>query len=662
MPHDVNASVRVRVIESAPPTPTRAPVLSGMTSSSIAVNWDTVANATSYTLQRSLDGLTGWLTVYNRGVLPSHTDTELNPATRYHYRYSATNAAGTSGFSPISFADTTAVISPPATPTAAPTASGTDADSTTVTMLAITGATSYLLQRSTSATTGFVTISTDDTLTRLVTGLSAGTTYYFRYAAQNSAGTSGFSPNLTVTTSSVTNSVRPVSALRIRSRVGVASHPNHNSSSSVYKSTNANEICLRVRDMGMTHIRGGFPAKAVSDVWADACRNNGLKWLMVVVPEAGTQPTNQSVSDTTREVSRIRTDYAAICAGIEGINEPNHNRGGGTVPADWATSTTYGAIAHQKAIWDAARDPVNGLPNPLANVPILGSSLHDIAAQNSYTDTTNPSGGPRHYHQLAEGRDANGVLSGRGGLLNSDGTLRYCNMFGLHSYPGGSFPLRKLDERLTYVYGAFGSSVTIWVTEHGWHNALNTTAGHVPITEAGAGTYGPRAILQYVTTAKKVAGGTDLTRRLFYSYYEMLDDSQSLTEHEDRFGMYGVSDTDPTSPTTWRAKPIVGKVTSLLTSLVDPAGTAAYTPSAVTLSIECTATNHNLWYQVTATKAQSDAGTATLWIWRDMEIWNRETETAIVVAKVAVSVTDRVGKRDIPDGGVNAEVTRFDLR
>lgn len=66
-------------------------------------------------------------------------------------------------------------------------------------------ANSFALQRSTTATTGFTTIYTGAAATYTDSGLTEGSTYYYRVRASNGFGVSGWSPTLTVNTTAVSN-------------------------------------------------------------------------------------------------------------------------------------------------------------------------------------------------------------------------------------------------------------------------------------------------------------------------------------------------------------------------------------------------------------------------------------------------------------------------
>jgi hypothetical protein len=268
--------------------------------------------------------------------------------------------------------------------------------------------------------------------------------------------------------------------------------------------------------------------------------------------------------------------------------------------------------------------------------------LHDVAAQDSYTDSS-ASGGLKHYHQLA----SRGITS----------VQDYC---GLHTYPGGSYPTRQLGDRLSYIYGAYGANYPVWCTEWGYNNALAMTEGQRPISEEAAGIYGPRSYLQFITKVRPNGAPRDL--RL--TYYELLDDydAGAKDSHENNFGMFGVSGDSPgaaTQPSSWRQKPVAKKVGAFLNALKDPPGTRSYLPPKVICGVRTSATGAKLQWQVTATKAQANAGTATVWLWRDKDIWDRDTGKPISVGSVSVDVTDQAGTRRF---SIGAEVVPVTLR
>ncbi|MGB8930010.1 MAG: CxxxxCH/CxxCH domain-containing protein [Anaeromyxobacteraceae bacterium] len=85
---------------STPPTlpaaPTGTPTISGFSgvgTASMTLAWNTVNLATSYKVERSLDGSTGWVQV-GQPTVNSLTDIGLTPNTPYWYRVKASNAGG----------------------------------------------------------------------------------------------------------------------------------------------------------------------------------------------------------------------------------------------------------------------------------------------------------------------------------------------------------------------------------------------------------------------------------------------------------------------------------------------------------------------------------------------------------------------------------------
>jgi hypothetical protein len=185
-----------RTMPSAPRTLTAAPTnLSGqvrLTWLAPAVNGG--AAVTDYTIQRSQNGTTGWVTI-NDGVrtTTTYTVTGLVNGTRYYFRVLAKNVAGSSAPSNAVGSSPRAVPSAPRTLTAAATTvSGQVRLSWS--LPAVNGGaaiTDYIIQRSPNGTTGWVTINDGvrTTTTYTVTGLTGGTRYYFRVLAHNAAGT-----------------------------------------------------------------------------------------------------------------------------------------------------------------------------------------------------------------------------------------------------------------------------------------------------------------------------------------------------------------------------------------------------------------------------------------------------------------------------------------
>jgi uncharacterized repeat protein (TIGR01451 family) len=141
------------------------------------VSWDAVANASTYEVDRSLDGVTGWQSV---GTISSSTltltDTGLMPGTTYHYHVSAKDSAGDLATStPVSITTALPVVSD-----VAATGIGTDVK---IAWSGVSGATSYLIERSADGSTGWTGIGTTAATTWTDPDLANSTTYYYRVTA-----------------------------------------------------------------------------------------------------------------------------------------------------------------------------------------------------------------------------------------------------------------------------------------------------------------------------------------------------------------------------------------------------------------------------------------------------------------------------------------------
>jgi hypothetical protein len=284
----------------------------------------------------------------------------------------------------------------------------------------------------------------------------------------------------------------------------------------------------QVADLGATYIRGKFnPGLRNTQKLVSQCRALGLKWVMTLIPEDW----SMNLTELKRVLAAIRDDAADLCIAIEGMNEPNHNRDGSPLRADWAQAT----VAYQKVIWDF----VHSTPK-LSKVAVISPSLQ-LGGANPYTD-------------FVKLRDA--------------GIANYINYAGMHSYPGGLKPDSKVDMRLDWVADAWGRTIPTWVSETGYQNAMNAPlSGPRPVPEDVAALYAPRTILDYFGKGCKSAR------------YELLDEPDSTNKNCE--AAYGLFDCPSNNPSTWRAKPEYGVLKSFLTGLKDTA--ASYTPAPVAL-------------------------------------------------------------------------------
>ena len=178
---------------TVPPNPVATDATT-ITNTSFQANWNAATSATSYKLDVSLNNaFSSFVAGYNNLTVngTSQSVTGLTQGTQYYYRVRAVNASGTSGSS------NTILVTTPEPPPAPVAITATNITQTgfQANWNASTGATSYQLDVSTnnefsSFVTGYNNLTVNGT-NQSVTGLTAGTTYYYRVRAVNANGTSG---------------------------------------------------------------------------------------------------------------------------------------------------------------------------------------------------------------------------------------------------------------------------------------------------------------------------------------------------------------------------------------------------------------------------------------------------------------------------------------
>ncbi len=183
-----------------------APVATAATSvnaTGFTANWGAVTGAVGYYLDVATDGgfaapVVGYSNL-NVNNVTTFAVTGLAGGSTYYYRLRAVNASGTSADSNV-----ITVLTVPATPVAT-AASAIAVGGFTANWGAVTGATSYRLDVSTSGTfgtfvAGYQDLDVGNVTTYSVSGLAGGSTYYYRLRAVNAAGTSADSNVITVLT------------------------------------------------------------------------------------------------------------------------------------------------------------------------------------------------------------------------------------------------------------------------------------------------------------------------------------------------------------------------------------------------------------------------------------------------------------------------------
>jgi len=155
----------------------------------VNISWNAVGGATSYNVYYTNSSNSSG-TLEGSSTTTSYTSTSKNIAAIWLFRVTAVNSAGEgSPSSWVTVGPTSASGTPPSEPTDV-TATVTSSSSITVSWSSVYEANGYHVYRSSSALGTYIQSATVTTTSYTqTTGLSAGTTYYFKVAAYNHSGT-----------------------------------------------------------------------------------------------------------------------------------------------------------------------------------------------------------------------------------------------------------------------------------------------------------------------------------------------------------------------------------------------------------------------------------------------------------------------------------------
>jgi hypothetical protein len=199
-------AVQAGLYQPPPLAPTLYSPGDGATAESVSptLSWNASTGATSYQLQLSSNpSFTPPLVVDQSNITATSINvTGLANSTTYYWHVNASNSTGASAWSP-TWQFTTVPVPPPA-PTANP-ATNVTSSGFTANWSAVSGANGYLLDVATDEyfeEPPFVchNLNVGNVTSYAVTGLTPGTTYYYRVRAYNSGGSSPFSNTDSVTT------------------------------------------------------------------------------------------------------------------------------------------------------------------------------------------------------------------------------------------------------------------------------------------------------------------------------------------------------------------------------------------------------------------------------------------------------------------------------
>ncbi|MBX3103128.1 MAG: fibronectin type III domain-containing protein, partial [Bacteroidetes bacterium] len=202
-----NSTVRSITTQTPPPAP-NALAADNITNCSFRANWQAVTHVpavTTYRIDISTSPVFATFLVndLNLGNVTNYTRTGLTAGTTYYYRIRALNTCGASVHSDTITVTTLNYVEPPV----ATAATLVTCNSFTANWNAVPGAVGYNLDVSTDPNFGagtfvgtFNNLNVGNVTTRSVTGLTYGTTYYYRVRARDACVTSDHSNVISLTT------------------------------------------------------------------------------------------------------------------------------------------------------------------------------------------------------------------------------------------------------------------------------------------------------------------------------------------------------------------------------------------------------------------------------------------------------------------------------
>jgi fibronectin type 3 domain-containing protein len=327
-----------QIFDIANPSAPSAPIglsASVVSTTQINLSWNASAGATGYNLKRSSISGGPYTTVSNQAGT-TYSDTELSSGTNYYYVVTAENSVGEGTAS----SEISALTVPASPGDVVVTAGNGEA---TITWSASTGASSYTVERASSSGGPFTIVASGVTsLSYLDTGLSSGSTYYYRVSAGNASGTSGTS----TVGSSITLPAAPVGL--------IATAGNTTASLTWNASTGADSYSvLRSLTSG-----GGYSVIAsglTSTSFGDSGLSNGTTYFYTVIASnvsgASTSSTEASATPIGLPSPWSTLDVGAVAA--PGVS--NHNAGVYTIEgsgADIGGSADEFRYAYQNASGD----------------------------------------------------------------------------------------------------------------------------------------------------------------------------------------------------------------------------------------------------------------------------------------------------------------------
>ena len=155
------------------------------------LTWSAVSGATSYKVYRATSQ-NGTYSLLGTVTATSYTNTGAKEGTTYYYKVKAVNGAGESAYSNVVSGQVKTVTPKPSAPVVK-IGNSASSGKPMLTWNAVSGATSYKVYRATSQNGTYSLLGTVTATSYTNTGAKAGTTYWYKVKAVNSAGESAYS-------------------------------------------------------------------------------------------------------------------------------------------------------------------------------------------------------------------------------------------------------------------------------------------------------------------------------------------------------------------------------------------------------------------------------------------------------------------------------------
>ena len=175
----------------------------------------------------------------------------------------------------------------------------------------------------------------------------------------------------------------------------------------------------------------------------------------------------------------------------------------------------------------------------------------------------------------------------------------------LHPYPGAWAPnTSNVGDLSVQINGArkVSASKPIWITESGYHNAINCSCGHDPISETAAGVYVPRMFMEH------------FRRGIPRTYAYELIDGRSDPPRRDPQRNFGLLRNDGTP------KPAFTATRNLLTILADSGAASGGLSFELGCESDCGAPLRHVLLRKTS-------GAYYLAVWAETSVWNASTRS-----------------------------------